>query len=183
MECLELALQAPTAGDTQGWQWVLVRDAAKKRALADIYRGNLAGYQHLSPEKPPHAADRGARSERFAASGQHLVKHMQDAPVLLIPCLRGRVESGSGGAGATFWASLMPAAWSFCLALRSRGLGTCWATLHLLGEGEQRAAEVLGIPYSEYSQAGMFPIAYTKGTNFNRANRVPAEHVSHFDAW
>ena len=81
------------------------------------------------------------------------------------------------------WASLMPAIWSFCLALRSRGLGTCWTTLHLLGDGERRAAEVVGMPYPQYSQAGLFPIAYTRGTDFRPAKRLAVEQITHFDHW
>ncbi|HEY6647065.1 MAG TPA: nitroreductase, partial [Mycobacterium sp.] len=75
------------------------------------------------------------------------------------------------------------AVWSFMLALRSRGLGSAWTTLHLLGDGEKQAAELLGIPFDQYSQAGLFPIAYTKGTDFRRADRLPAEQVTHWDTW
>jgi nitroreductase len=84
---------------------------------------------------------------------------------------------------ASFWGSLLPAVWSFMLALRSRGLGSAYTTLHLLGDGEKQAAELLGIPYDTYSQAGLFPIAYTKGTDFRPANRLPADQVSHWDTW
>lgn len=84
---------------------------------------------------------------------------------------------------ATFWASVMPAAWSFCLALRSRGLGTCWTTLHLFGNGERAVAELLNIPYDEYSQVGMFPIAYTKGVDFKPARRLGPEDVTHWNCW
>ena len=73
--------------------------------------------------------------------------------------------------------------WSFCLALRSRGLGSCWTTLHLLGDGEEKVADVLGIPYDKYSQAGLFPIAYTKGTDFRPAKRLPAESLTHWNTW
>ena len=108
---------------------------------------------------------------------------MHAAPVLMIPCLQGRVEKAPLGLSASFWASLFPAAWSFCLALRSRGLGTCWTTLHLLNDGEKQAAEVLGIPHDSYSQGGLFPIAYTKGTDFRPAKRLPAEQVTHWNTW
>jgi nitroreductase len=102
--------------------------------------------------------------------------------VLLIPCLAGRPDSSPLG-GVSYWASLFPAVWSFCLALRSRGLGSCWTTLHLLGDGERRAAEVLGIPVEQYSQGGLFPIAYTKGTDFRAAKRLPAAQLTHWDTW
>jgi nitroreductase len=69
------------------------------------------------------------------------------------------------------------------LALRSRGLGSAWTTLHLVGDGEKLAAELLGIPFDKYSQGGLFPIAYTKGTDFRPAKRLPAEQVAHWNTW
>jgi len=182
MECLELALQAPTGSNAQGWQWVFVEDADKKKAIADIYLGNAKGYLSLPTPEYPEGDTRGERMEFVRDSATYLAEHMHQVPVLLIPCLQGRVEQAPL-LSASFWASLFPAAWSFCLALRSRGLGSCWTTLHLLGDGEKQAAEVLGIPYDEHSQGGLFPIAYTKGTDFRPAKRLPAEAVTHWNSW
>ena len=181
-ECLELALQAPTGSNVQGWQWVFVEDPAKKKAIADVYLGNARGY--LSSPAPEYAAGdtRGEQMGRVRDSATYLAEHMHEAPVLMIPCLLGR-ETQSPIGGVSFWASLFPAVWSFCLALRSRGLGSCWTTLHLLRDGEKRAADVLGIPYDKYSQGGLFPIAYTKGTDFRPAKRLPAEQLTHWNAW
>ena len=123
------------------------------------------------------------RAARMAGSGAHLAAHLQDAPVLLIPCMRGRIDHGASAMSATFWASVMPAVWSFCLALRSRGMGTCWTTLHLFGKGERAASDVLGIPFDEYSQVGLFPIAYTKGVDFKPARRRAPEDVTHWNDW
>lgn len=177
MECLRLAVQAPSASDSQDWQWIFVDDPAKKAAIADVYRANRAAIdahsESVASEKPT----------RMATSGAYLVDHMQDAPVLLIPCQRGRSEKAPAGMGATFWASVIPATWSFCLALRSRGLGTCWTTLHLFGGGEKKVAEILGIPHEQYSQVGLFPIAYTRGTDFKPAERTAPEQVSHWNDW
>ncbi|GLP78451.1 oxidoreductase [Mycobacterium antarcticum] len=180
-ECLKLALQAPNASGSEGWQWVLVDDVEKKSALAEIYRANLAGANSKRTAQEP--SDPSPRRARMAASGAHLAAHLQEAPLLLIPCLRGRVDRSTSAMSATFWASVMPAVWSFCLALRSRGLGTCWTTLHLFGNGERAAAEVLGIPYDEYSQVGMFPIAYTLGVDFKPAARLDPDQVTHWNGW
>ena len=106
---------------------------------------------------------------------------MAEAPFLLIPCLAGRPDGHASTAG--FWGSMLPAVWSFMLALRERGLGSAWTTLHLPNGGEQKTADLLGIPYDRYSQAGLFPIAYTKGTDFKLASRIPAEQLSHWDTW
>ncbi|BAX91223.1 nitroreductase family protein [Mycobacterium shigaense] len=182
MECLELALQAPTGSNSQGWQWVFVEDADKKKAIADIYLSHAQPY--LSAPKPAYAEGdtRGERMPKVVDSAMYLAEHMHEVPVLLIPCIEGR-ETKSPLGGVSFWASLFPAVWSFCLALRSRGLGSCWTTLHLLGEGERKVSEILGIPFEQYSQGGLFPIAYTKGTDFKRAKRLPAEQLTHWNSW
>ncbi|OBJ82694.1 nitroreductase family protein [Mycobacterium asiaticum] len=182
MECLELALQAPTGSNSQGWQWVFVEDPEKKKAIGDVYLANASGY--LSSPAPEYGEGdtRGERMGKVRDSASYLAEHMHEAPVLLIPCILGREEKSPLG-GVSFWASLFPAVWSFCLALRSRGLGSCWTTLHLLGDGERKVADVLGIPYDEYSQGGLFPIAYTKGTDFRPAKRLPAEKLTHWNGW
>ena len=177
LECLELALQAPTGSNSQGWQWVFVDDPEQKKALADIYRTNATPYLDLP--KPEYGDVRDEQRPRVYDSAKYLNEHLHEAPVMLIPCLEGRPE----GTGAGFWGSLLPAVWSFMLALRSRGLGSAWTTLHLLGDGEKRAAELLSIPFDKYSQGGLFPIAYTKGTDFRPAKRLPAEQVTHWNSW
>ena len=177
LECLELALQAPTGSNAQGWQWMFVDDPEKKKALADIYR--TAATPYLDQPKPEYGDERDQQRPRVYDSAKYLNEHLHEVPVMLIPCLEGRPE----GTGAGFWGSLLPAVWSFMLALRSRGLGSAWTTLHLVGDGEKQAAELLGIPYDKYSQGGLFPIAYTKGTDFRPAKRLPADQVAHWDRW
>jgi nitroreductase len=80
------------------------------------------------------------------------------------------------------WGSLLPAVWSFMLAARERGLGTAWTTIHLMRGGDKKAAEILGIP-DGISQAGLFPIAYTIGTDFKPAKRLPLDPITHWDTW
>ncbi|NKZ13397.1 nitroreductase family protein [Mycolicibacterium septicum DSM 44393] len=180
-ECLDLALQAPTGSNAQGWQWVFVEDPAKKKALADIYRASANPY--LDMPKPERGDIRDQQADAVMSSARYLTDNFEKAPVLMIPCLEGRPDGAPAGMSASFWGSLLPAVWSFMLALRSRGLGSAWTTLHLLGDGEKQAAELLGIPFDRYAQAGLFPIAYTKGTDFKKAKRLPAEQFSHWDSW
>ena len=181
MECLDLALQAPTGSNAQGWQWVFVEDPAKKKALADIYRANANPY--LDQPKPERGDIRDEQIGKVMSSARYLTDNFEKAPVLMIPCLEGRPDGAPAGMSASFWGSLLPAVWSFMLALRSRGLGSAWTTLHLLGDGEKQAAELLGIPFDRYAQAGLFPVAYTVGTDFKKAKRLPAEQFSHWDSW
>ena len=77
---------------------------------------------------------------------------------------------------ATVWGSILPAAWSFMLAARSRGLAGCWTSIHL--QFEEEAAAILGIPFAEVMQAGLIPVAYSVGTDFKPAYRLPSERVT-----
>ncbi len=181
MECLDVALQAPTGSNSQGWQWMFVEDPAKKRALADIYRVNATPYLDLP--KPERGDIRDQQMDAVMNSAKYLNANFEKAPVLMIPLLEGRPEGADAGMQASFWGSLLPAVWSYMLALRERGLGSAWTTLHLMGEGEKQAADLLGIPYQRYTQGGLFPIAYTKGTDFKLAKRLPAEQLTHWDTW
>ena len=181
MECLELALQAPTGSNAQGWQFVFVDDPEKKRALADIYRSAASPYLDLP--KPERGDIRDQQIDAVMSSAKYLNQNFEKAPILMIPCLEGRPDGAPSGRSASYWGSLLPAAWSFMLALRSRGLGSAWTALHLIGDGEMKAAEILGIPFDNYAQGGLFPIAYTKGTDFKPAKRLPAQQLSHWNTW
>lgn len=183
MECLELALQAPTGSNTQGWQWVFVEDQDKKNALAEIYRTRFEMYRNMPRAQYDDGDTRADRMDAVVDSASYLSDHFEKSPIMMIPCIQGRVDSAAGTAGgAGLWGSLLPAVWSMMLALRERSIGSAWTTIHLIGDGEEKAAELLGIP-DGYTQAGLFPIAYTKGTDFKPAKRLPAADLAHWDAW
>ncbi len=184
-ECLELALQAPTGSNTQGWHFIVVTDPQQRQALATLYRKGGARYRELIA---PVLQQRVASNEQEATtlarvidSGQYLIDHLHEVPVHVIPCIQGRTDHLPIIAQAGQWGSIMPAAWSFMLAARSRGLGTSLTSFHLFFE--QEAAEVLGIPYAEVMQAALIPVAYTLGTDFKPAPRKPLESVLHWDRW
>jgi nitroreductase len=182
LECLEIAVQAPSGSNHQGWQFILISQPDRKQAIADYYRRSFAAYRsrpapHYAPNDP-----RAERRPRVVASASYLADHMHEAPWLLIPCLEGRLREGASIAEqAAFWGSILPAFWSFMLAARARGLGTAWTTLHLAYERE--VAKVLGIPYEAYTQAGLTPIAFVRGDRLRPAPRIPASAVIHWDAW
>ncbi len=180
-ECLNIALQAPTGSNRQGWHFIVVEDAAKKKALADIYRENWKLYASLPGRDTGDIRDE--QMPRVRDSASYLAENFERAPYFMIPCIEGRLENVDVATGAGGWGSLLPAVWSFMLALRNRGLGSAWTTIHLMLEGERKAAEVLGIPYAKVTQGGMFPIAYTKGTDFKPATRLPLDKVLHWDTW
>ncbi len=176
-ECLTIALQAPTGSNRQGWHWVIVEDADKKRAVAEVYQRNFEEYRSMPGAEYAPGDSRGERQDKVRDSAGYLSDNFHRAPLLLIPCLWGRLDNASVVQGAGAWGSLLPAVWSFMLALRERGLGSAWTTIHLMNDGEREVADVLGIPYDKVTQAGLFPIAYTQGTDFKPAKREPlAEH-------
>lgn len=175
LECIQLAMQAPTASNTQNWRWLVITDADKRAAIAEIYHS--IGAQYLA-----YAADNAtdAQTQRVYQSAMSLTETLAEVPVHVIPCLTERIDTAEPGIAAAAWASIIPAGWSFLLALRSRGLGSVWTTMHLFKEKE--VAELLGIPPT-VTQAALFPVAYTIGTDFRPAKRPPAETITYWDTW
>lgn len=179
--CLEIALQAPTGSNMQHWQWVVVTDADKKQALADMYRRSFEPYASSPGREYAEHDPRAQHKDAVRSSAQYLSDHFHEVPAMVIPCAEGRIDGADSFVQASYWGSLLPAVWSFMLALRARGLGSAWTTLHLPSEKE--AAELLGIPYDRITQAGLFPVAYTKGTDFKPASRLPLSDVLHWNGW
>ena len=175
LECIQLAMQAPTASNAQDWRWLVITDGDKRAAIADIYRS-------LGAEYLAHAAATASdpQTQRVYAGALSLTDTLAQVPVHVIPCLENRIDNSDLLAAASAWASIIPAGWSFLLALRSRGLGSVWTTLHLAKEKE--VAELLGIP-ATVTQAALFPVAYTIGTDFRPASRPPAETITFWDTW
>lgn len=178
IECLKLAQQAPAASNKQHWHFLVVTDPEKRAALGNLYRrgaelaysGRFEGIGSADPQ-----------TRRLLESAKYLVDHMHEVPVHVIPAIEGRPTDPSPRAQAGMWGTIMPATWSFMLAARERGLGTAWTTFHLAYE--QEAAEILGIPYEEISQAALIPVAYTIGTDFKPATRNPLETMVHWEEW
>jgi nitroreductase len=180
MECLRIAFQAPNASDRQTWSWVVVDDAALRAEMAAIYRAcardraQIAAATGATPPMDP------LRQARLASSAAHLVEHMAEVPVLVVATFEGRFEHEPVARQAAQWGSIGPAMWSFMLALRTRGLGSVWTTIHL--DREREMGELLGIPATE-TQAGLFPVAYTIGTDFRPADRSASESRVRWNHW
>lgn len=182
MDCVEIAHQAPTGSNSQGWRWMFIDDPDKKQAIAELYRATFYPYVGLDDvdgqDLPDRETDQG---NRILASAVYMARRLHEVPLMAIPCHTGRLEGADSFRQASSWGSILPAVWSFLLALRERGIGSSWTTLHLPHERE--AAEILGIPYEDYTQVGLFPIGYTMGTDFKQAKRLPAESFVHWNSW
>lgn len=179
-ECVSIALQAPTGSNRQAWQWVPVEDAETKVRLAELYREVFDSYQPRSSGYQP-GDTRFERRDAVTASSIHLRDHLHEVPVLLVAYQEGRVEDLPLGSHPGFWGSVLPAVWSFMLALRARGLGSTWTTMTCRREKE--VGDVLGVPADQYTQVGLFPVAYTLGTDFKPAPRLDPATVIHWNRW
>jgi nitroreductase len=178
LECLELAVQAPTASNRQTWRWMIVTDPELKRKIADIYREQGLDYLRNGIAQSTAAGD--SQQRRVQDSALYLAENFERAPAYVIPCIEEDLRGKSGIASIGTLGSIVQAGWSFQLALRARGLGSTWTTLHL---GDAKAvAELLGIP-DGVTQVALIPVAYTKGTNFRPAKRPPVSEITHWNHW
>jgi nitroreductase len=180
---IEVAFQAPTGSNAQGWHFVIVTDADERAELAALYRRAFELY--TSPDSPMRAEvppdDLRARQlPRIIDSATYLAEHLHEAPVHVVPCIEGRIENAGVLAQASVYGSILPAVWSLMLALRARGVGSAWTTLHLMYE--QDAARILGIP-EHVTQVALLPVAYFRGEDFKPAKRLPARERTHWEAW
>lgn len=183
-ECILLAQQAPTRSNIQPGHYVVVTDERRKQVIGDFYRQAWDMYTEMAPsahgdvlEDPGHLATIGPVLE----SARYLADNIERSPALVIPCVRNRTDAVTVPIQALVWGSILPGTWQFCLAARDRGLGTCWTTLHLFFERE--IAELLGIPYDDYMQVAMMPVAYFTGTSFRPTPKLPLEQVLHWEGW
>jgi nitroreductase len=175
LDCIALAQQAPTATNAQSWRWVVVTEPATKAELAAFYRQGCVAYLEDGVRSEPDPQTR-----RVYESALALAQTLERVPVLVIPCIERRFDGAALTTTASAFGSVLPAAWSFLLALRSRGLGSVWTTAHLGREAD--AAALLGIP-DTVTQVAMFPVAHTVGTEFRRARRPPPESVTSWERW
>jgi nitroreductase len=179
-QSLEVALQAPSGGMRQGWHWIVVTDPQVRAQIGEFYRRSAEPYLASAAAADPDRVAGSGIMARVSSSSAYLAQHMGQVPVLVIPCITVRPAWPDGGTQAGLWGSLLPAAWSYMLACRARGLGTAWTTLHLQYETE--IAGLLGLP-GDVRQGALIPTAYYTGDTFRPATRRPLADVLHLDHW
>jgi nitroreductase len=183
--CVAAALQAPSGSNRWALQFVIVTDPARRAAIGEAYRAGYETYRSLdgvyigSIEKGDPALD--DQQQRTAGSADYLGEHMGEAPAIVAACSPGRAEDGPAIRKTTMLGSVMPGMWSFMLAARLRGLGTCWTTVGLFEE--EATAEAFGIDVEAVTIGAISPVAYTRGTDFKPALRPDPEDVIHWDRW
>lgn len=178
LECLRLAVQAPTASNGQIWRWMIVTEPDLRLKIADFYREAALPYLRESRASAEDGGD--AQNKRVFDSSLYLAENLEKAPAFVIPCIADDLGEKDRGAAIVALGSIVQAGWSFQLALRARGLGSTWTTLHL--RHAKAVAELLGIP-AGVTQVSLIPVAYTKGLDFKPAKRPPVERITHWNRW
>lgn len=167
LDCINIAVQAPTGLGGENWRFIVVDEALTKKAIADLYGDILITLleQRGLAMKPTQKA---------------LVERLHDIPAMVFVCVDGEPMDNSTSGNIGFYGSILPAAWSLMLALRARNLGTTWTSL--LSARQKDVADILGMPDGTLFTV-MFPIGYLKGATLRRAKRQPAEQVTFWNRW
>tara|TARA_Y100001936_G_scaffold54886_2_gene53685 strand:+ start:393 stop:1046 length:654 start_codon:yes stop_codon:yes gene_type:complete len=184
-ECLNIALQAPTGSLRQDWHFVVSTDRDQCREVGTIYQEVWTkmvtdDYLNASASRQGEKGDQ-ASWLNMMGSARHLAETFPEVPAIFVPCISGRLEGADAMTQAVKWGSVIQAAWSFMLAARNRGLGTCWTTVHL--QREEDVADILGIPFASIQQVALSPVAHTIGTSFKSGRRKPSAEFVHFNGW
>lgn len=174
LDCIDVAEQAPSGGNQGSRRWIVVRDPELKARLAELYMESAGQWMIEARDR---IADSEHPQRRVMASAAHLAEHLAEVPAIVIPTIIGE-HDGSGRPG--LFDSVIQSVWSFCVALRARGLGTAWTTA-ILGRSDD-IADLLGIPEG-MTQIAMIPVAWTKGTEFKTAPRYPAREITYVDGF
>ncbi|MFN0027375.1 MAG: nitroreductase family protein [Acidimicrobiales bacterium] len=174
LDCIDIAEQAPSGGNQGSRRWIVVRDQNLKVQLAELYMASAGQWMIQAHD---NLAGSGHPQEKVMASAAHLARHLAEVPAIVIPTIIG-VHDGSGRPG--LFDSVIQSVWSFCVALRARGLGTAWTTAILTRQAD--IATLLDIP-DGMTQIAMIPVAWTKGTDFKRAPRYPAREITYVDGF
>jgi nitroreductase len=192
-ECLTLAQQATMGSNQEDWRFVAVTEPERKARIASLYREvwDETVEIPLRERRPDTVArldpgERGtpaeqARQQRILASVKYLVDNLERVPVLVFVCSAKPVpKTPLGDRTSGYYGSIMPIAWSFQLALRSRGLGSVMATAIVLKAAE--LSDLLELPEGT-NPITMLPVAYTKTLEFKRAPRLPVDRILHWERW
>lgn len=176
-ECVGVAVQAPSGGSREDWRFIAVDEPTIRAQLAEVYRDAFVEQYGTEADPSPAAL---CMNSNVMTSARYLAANLEKVPVLVLPCrdlpAPTRREDQAG-----FWASIHPAAWSFMLAARSRGLASTYTSRALARE--EGVAAILRIPYPYVTIAGIMAVAFPDSSNFRPAKRRPAAEVLSWNVW
>jgi nitroreductase len=175
-QIMDAAICAPSGGNRQGWSFLVVRDAALRARLGELYRecwGELIKlpYYAGAAKDPPDSP-----TGKMLASARHLGEHLGEAPVLILACI---AMDASVAPSVTTGSSVYPAVQNIMLAARALGIGSCLTTIHRYRDAQVK--ELLGIP-PNIETAALIPLGYPLG-KFGRPPRRPLGEVAFADHW
>jgi len=169
---LEAATMAPSGGNRQPWNFIVIRDPETKRRIADYYRQAWDATYGKLQAPPPGSGPQGLGSAYRSA--EHLAHHLADVPVLIMV-----TTQGAGFGTSVTGSSIFPAVQNLMLAARALGLGTTITTLHRLHEAEVK--KLLGIP-DDIETMALLPVGRPAG-RFGPPRRLPVDEVTFWEKW
>lgn len=169
-EALQIASQAPSANHAEPWRFVVVTDPRLRQAIGGLY-----GEAYRALDAGRAVAEPGSATARVRSSSRYLADVMPRVPVQ-VACFHHETFDPTMGLPvvAKYWASVFPAVWSFQLALRSRGLGSCLTTIGL-GRAEE-VKRLLEVP-DAWTMVALVAVGQVTGTGFSPAARRPIDEV------
>lgn len=174
--CIDIAAQAPTGLDREAWRFVVVSEPEGKLRVAEVYR---RAFDRLGEVRAEQARRSGEEAPPLRRAQRELALRLHEMPALILVCMLGRPE-GSLARQVGFYGSILPAAWSLMVALRARGIGSTWTSLHLLHERE--VASLLGIP-ENVTQTVLLPVGYMRDAVLAPAPRRGAREITYWERW
>ena len=181
--CIDIATQAPTGLNLEAWRFLVITDPARKLGMAQLYRKS---FEQMAELRAEYARQTGTepsahRPKPSALRKVHrdLADRLHEMPALILVCMQGRPDD-TLARQVGFYGSILPAAWSLMVALRARGLGSTWTSLHLINERE--TAALLGIP-DDVTQTVLLPVGYMRNAVLAPAPRKSAREVTYWNEW
>ena len=172
------ATRAPSGSNRQGFRFLVLRDgpqATEARALlGESFRALWAAKRSADGYDAGSGADADSPKARMAATMQHFVDHVDEAPAIVLACLRRH-----RGPDPTEGASVYPACQNLLLAARDLGWGGVITMWHKAVEDDLRS--VLGIP-DEVTVAATIPLGRPVG-HHGPVRRRPMAELVFEDAW
>ncbi len=168
---LDAAIRAPSGGNRQPWNFIIIRDPETKRQIAEWYLDSWK--KSYGPLR--EAAMASPATAKTFASADYLANHLAEVPVLIIATVNMAGVAPVSPPGA----SIYPAVQNLMLAARALGLGTALTTLHRAHE--QEVKDLLGIPEGVETMC-LIPLGWPRG-KFGQGQRIPVEKVTYWDRW
>ena len=174
--CIDIAIQAPTGLNLEAWRFLVLTDPARKLGMAELYRKS---FEQMAELRADYARQTGTQPPALRKVHRDLADRLHEMPALILVCMQGRPDN-TLARQVGFYGSILPAAWSLMVALRTRGLGSTWTSLHLIHERE--TAQLLGVP-DDVTQTVLLPVGYMRDAVLAPAPRKAAREVTYWNEW